>query len=234
LPVERKPLFRPDVLRQHLAAFAAPPRAEAFRPKLHAWADLISSGKADKLNEKELLPDFLTDFFQTLLGYTGPAGGSDLYTFRREKLVEVDGKFADAVIGHFDGSARPVAAVEGEGTRDPLDRPFAGRRISAVDQGYRYAINLRCDWIVVTSMRQTRLLLSRDNPAAPRPAPTAFLKACRQTSPCNGDTNRSGIVPPDRTSSSAAENRRIEDSRPPPACARPSGDTSGNTSRRIG
>jgi hypothetical protein len=59
LPVERKPLFRPDVLRQHLAAFAVPPRAQAFRPKLDAWADLISSGKADWLNEKELLPDFL-------------------------------------------------------------------------------------------------------------------------------------------------------------------------------
>jgi hypothetical protein len=50
-----------------------------------------------------------------------------------------------------------VIAVEGKGPKDPLDRPFAGRRMSAVDQGYRYAINLPCDWIVVTSMRQTRL-----------------------------------------------------------------------------
>ena len=41
--------------------------------------------------------------------------------------------------------------------KDPLDRPFAGRRMSAVDQGYRYAINLPCDWIIVTSIRQTRL-----------------------------------------------------------------------------
>lgn len=29
--------------------------------------------------------------------------------------------------------------------------------MSAVDQAYRYAINLPCDWIIVTSMRQTRL-----------------------------------------------------------------------------
>ena len=48
-------------------------------------------------------------------------------------------------------------AVEGKGPKDPLDRPFAGRKMSAVDQGYRYAINLPCDWIIVTSMRQTRL-----------------------------------------------------------------------------
>jgi len=35
-----------------------------------------------------------------------------------------------------------VAAVERKVARDPLDRPFAGRRMSAVDQAYRYAINL--------------------------------------------------------------------------------------------
>ena len=29
--------------------------------------------------------------------------------------------------------------------------------MSAVDQGYHYAINLPCDWIIVTSIRQTRL-----------------------------------------------------------------------------
>jgi hypothetical protein len=53
-------------------------------------------------------------------------------------------------------SVTPVA-LEGKGPRDPLDRPFAGRRMSAVDQAYRYAINLPCDWILVTSVRETRL-----------------------------------------------------------------------------
>lgn len=47
--------------------------------------------------------------------------------------------------------------MEGKGTRDPLEIPFGGRRMSAVDQCYRYAINLPCDWIIVTSMRETRL-----------------------------------------------------------------------------
>jgi hypothetical protein len=62
------------------------------------------------------------------------------------------------VLGQF-GSARSdfVIAVEGKGPRDPLDRPFAGRRLSAVEQGYRYAVNLPCDWILITSMRETRL-----------------------------------------------------------------------------
>ena len=70
----------------------------------------------------------------------------------------MDGKVADAVLGRFQkDKAQFVAVLEGKGARDPLDHPFAGRRMSAVDQAYRYAINLPCDWIIVTSMRETRL-----------------------------------------------------------------------------
>ncbi len=75
--------------------------------------------------------------------------------------MEVDGKFADAVLGEFGtsagGSEKFLVAAGGRGRKDPLERPYGGRRMSAVDQGYRYAINLPCDWIVVTSIRQTRL-----------------------------------------------------------------------------
>ena len=73
MPIEAKPLFRPDVLRTHLAAFELPAGADAFRPKLAHWADLLSTGRANTLKEQEILPDFLTDFFCELLGYTRPA-----------------------------------------------------------------------------------------------------------------------------------------------------------------
>jgi hypothetical protein len=154
VPVEAKPLFRPDVLKLHLSAFTMP---AIDASKLGHWAGLIASGRIDGFREQEILRDFLTDVFVGVLGYTGPAAGHDRYTIRYERHVEVDGKFADAVLGDFNGHQRFVVAIEGKGPRDPLDRPFAGRRMSAVDQGYRYAINLPCDWILVTSMRQTRL-----------------------------------------------------------------------------
>ncbi len=124
--------------------------------KLSHWASLISTGRLDGFGEQEILPDFLADFFVSLLGYTRPAG-HERYTLGYERHVEVDGKYADAVLGDFNGQQRYTVAVEGKGPRDPLDRPYAGRRMSAVDQGYRYAINLPCDWILVTSIRQTRL-----------------------------------------------------------------------------
>jgi hypothetical protein len=129
-----------------------------MREVLGRWAGLLASAQADTLKEQELLPDFLTDIFCGILGYTRAVDNAERYSFSREKFVEVDGKFADAVLGELRPSgSRFVVAVEGKGPKDPLDRPYAGRKMSAVDQGYRYAINLPCDWIIVTSMRQTRL-----------------------------------------------------------------------------
>jgi hypothetical protein len=158
MAVESRPLFHPEVIRQHLRSFALPEHIQSQQPTLNHWAELISSGRADKFKETDLLPDFITDFFCKLLGYTRPAGPSDSYTLSRETHVEVDGQFADAVLGRFRSEEKQfIVALEGKGTRDPLDRPFAGRRMSAVDQGYRYAINLQCDWVIITSMRETRL-----------------------------------------------------------------------------
>ena len=170
----------PEVLRQQVRSFNIPDQTAAWQPKLQHWADLITSGRADAFKESELLPDFLTDIFCGLLGYSGPLGRTDphnshnshpshlsdtvhaespdTYTLSRERHVEVDGEFADAVLGRFQKDKEQfIAVLEGKGTRDPLERPFAGRRMSAVDQAYRYAINLPCDWIIVTSMRETRL-----------------------------------------------------------------------------
>jgi hypothetical protein len=101
MAVESKPLFHPEVLRQQVRSFNLPEQTVVWQPKLQHWADLITSGRADELTETTLLPDFLTDFFYGLLGYTGPAEAADTYTLSRERHVEVDGKFADAVLGRF-------------------------------------------------------------------------------------------------------------------------------------
>ena len=155
VPVNPKPLFRPEVVRPRLAALVLPSGASAT---LARWGEMLASGRADAFNEKELLPDFLSDIFGGSWATTRAVNDGRRWTASWEKHVQVDGKFADAVLGDFrPDSERFVVAVEGKGPKDPLDRPHAGRKMSAVDQGYRYAINLPCDWIVVTSMRETRL-----------------------------------------------------------------------------
>jgi hypothetical protein len=76
MALESKPLFHPEVIRQQVRAFNLPERVADWQPKLQTWADLIASGRADDFKETALLPDFLTDIFCGLLGYTGPAGAS--------------------------------------------------------------------------------------------------------------------------------------------------------------
>ncbi len=160
MPVEAKPLFRPDALRTKLAAFTLPGAAASARPKLTNWNELLSSKAAEKMKETELLGDFIRDVFVDLLGYIGPASGLPIYTLKRESLVQVDSKRADAALGRFtlaDAHADFVVAIEGKGPRDPLDRPFGSRKRSAVEQALQYAVNLEIDWFLVTNMREIRL-----------------------------------------------------------------------------
>lgn len=158
MPVKPKPLFRADVLRPRVGRFDLPDRVAAFRPKLENWAALFTSGRADDVKESELLGKFVNEFFGELLGYVHRVDGGERYTLSQEAHVQVAGDFADAVLGRFGGAAPEyVVVVEGKGPKDPLDRPYAGRKWSAVDQAYDYAQNLPCDWIIVTSTRETRL-----------------------------------------------------------------------------
>ena len=157
MPTDIKPLFRPEAVRPNLASVTLPPAGSPGRVKLDQWAKLLASAAVDKQKETELLPAFIRDIFETLLGYVGQP--AETYTLKREALVKVDGKFADAALGRFGpgDAAAFVAAVEGKGPRDPLDRPFAGRAHSAVDQALQYAVQLRIDWYLVTNLREVRL-----------------------------------------------------------------------------
>ncbi len=101
MPVDSKPLFRPEAIRPHLAKFTLPAAAVALKPKLAKWAALLESAEGLARKETELLPNFIRDVFEDLLGYVGPPGSP--YTLKREALVKVDGKFADAGFGRFGG-----------------------------------------------------------------------------------------------------------------------------------
>jgi type I restriction-modification system DNA methylase subunit len=216
MPTEAKPLFRLDALRTKLAAFVLPSTSASVQPRLGNWTDLLSSKAAEKMKETELLADFIRDVFGDLLGYVGPASGSGVYTLKRESLVQVDGKFADAALGRFtlaDGQADFVAVIEGKGPRDPLDRPFGSRKRSAVEQALQYAVNLQIDWFLVTNMRETRLFhkghdlftyerfetarLAGDDAALKR---FAFLLGAERVVPAAGPTHLDALL---------ADSRRI-------------------------
>jgi hypothetical protein len=101
VPVEAKPIFRPDVIRLPILGYTPPESVSRGRAKLGKWAEIIASGSVDAHKEVEILGDFLNDVFCELLGYTRAVDDPKRYTFSREKHVQANGKFADAVLGEF-------------------------------------------------------------------------------------------------------------------------------------
>jgi hypothetical protein len=63
MPVERKPLFRAEIVAPQAAAQTSDSGIEDGRAIFRRWAELVSSPRAEKLTESELLPDFLTDVY---------------------------------------------------------------------------------------------------------------------------------------------------------------------------
>ena len=101
MPVEAKPIFRPDVIRLPLLGFSVPDHVAQLRPKLEKWAEIIATGSVDAHKEQEPLGDFINDVFCELLGYARAVDNPTRYTISREKHVQANGKFADAVLGEF-------------------------------------------------------------------------------------------------------------------------------------
>ena len=149
-------LFRPEALREPLRGFTMPERIATLRPRLEAWAELIRSRRIDDHKEQSLLQDFETFMLGAVLGYRRPVDGPD-YQLKYEVHVGSRVARADGSIGHYGADDRHLIAVEGKGPKDPLDRPYAGRTRSAVDQALGYAFDLNCDWFIVTNMVETRL-----------------------------------------------------------------------------
>lgn len=108
VPVDAKPLFRPDALRPLLKSFQLPANFTEKQAIVQKWATLFASDKADQFREQELLADFVSDMFCGVLGYERPADNPNRYTRAREKYLEVDGKFADAVLGGQYMEAVPI------------------------------------------------------------------------------------------------------------------------------
>ena len=161
MPVERKPVFSEKVLRAHLATAQIDTPKDRHLQYLQNWAELIKTRQIFRSKETALFPDFVSQIFDGLLGYRGEVSSGDAYTRTREKFTGASRGFVDLALGWFSkepgGVNRAVVAVEGKGPKDPLDVTFGSRDKSAVDQAYNYAIDLRCEWIMVTNLLEVRL-----------------------------------------------------------------------------
>ncbi|MEP5762930.1 MAG: hypothetical protein ABJ327_27130 [Litoreibacter sp.] len=67
-------LFNRKTLKRHIKA---DPISSDHLAALEAWAELISSGRIERLKETALHGQFASKIVEGVLGYHGPAGGAD-------------------------------------------------------------------------------------------------------------------------------------------------------------
>lgn len=147
-------LFNRKTLRRHLKPQPIPP---AHSDLLTSWAELIDSGRVYTFKETSLHGEFAAKIIEGVLGYHGPAGGSE-YTLATEQAI-LRGS-VDLALGRFGGKTPEILApfeLKGADTRD-LDAIMPGRNKTPVQQAWEYAMNARgVKWVLVSNMIELRL-----------------------------------------------------------------------------
>jgi len=158
MPLERKPLFNQRLLHMRLDNYQVPEPLNTKLAAVQRWRTTLGSGWLVEAKGTQLQGIFLTDFFQTILGYRDLTEGADHWTYDREVRADADGKTADGALGYFTPTQRSYsAAIELKGAGTDLDARASGQRWTAVEQAYQYAVNLECNWIIVSNYREIRL-----------------------------------------------------------------------------
>lgn len=78
-------LFNRKTLKRHIKADPIPTDHLAA---LEAWAELISSGRIERLKETALHGQFASKIVEEVLGYRGPAGGADYNVSTEQNIRE--------------------------------------------------------------------------------------------------------------------------------------------------
>ena len=146
-------LFNRKTLKRHIKADPVPSEHLAA---LEAWAELISSGRIERLKETALHGQFASKIVEGVLGYHGPAGGADYNVSTEQNILRGS---VDLALGRFGGKTPDIVApfeLKGADTRD-LDAIMPGRNKSPVQQAWEYAMNARgVKWVLVSNMIELR------------------------------------------------------------------------------
>lgn len=147
-------LFNRKTIARHTQATDIP---EDHLVNLQAWAELINDGRIYSLKEVALHGQFTAKIVEGVLGYHGPAGGTD-YTVATEQTI-LRGS-VDLALGRFGGTQPEILApfeLKGADTRD-LDAIMSGRNKSPVQQAWEYAMNAPgVKWVLVSNYVELRL-----------------------------------------------------------------------------
>ncbi|MFT5876133.1 MAG: hypothetical protein ACI8WT_005137, partial [Clostridium sp.] len=130
------------------------------------WTTLINKGEIYKKNEKSLQGDFLTLFFNDILGFKKIHGNNE-WNIVQEGKTEFDATVPDGILGFFTNNYKEVKVViELKDANTDLDKRQKANHDfrSPVEQAFNYSYKYRgkCRWTIVSNFVQIRLYHSLD------------------------------------------------------------------------
>ena len=148
-------LFNTKTIARHIGQNIQVPAAHAER--LEEWAEMIRSGRIQRIKETALHGDFKGKIVEAVLGYTSEVQGAH-HTVTSEKAI-LRGS-VDLAIGNFGPEKSQIIApfeLKGAKTKD-LDAIMPGRAKSPVQQAWEYATNAPgVKWVLVSNYVELRL-----------------------------------------------------------------------------
>lgn len=148
-------LFNAKTISRHIGGGSQIPAVHEER--LAEWAEMIRSGRIERIKETALHGDFKSKIVEAVLGYTSEVQNAH-HTVTSEKAI-LRGS-VDLALGHFGPSQSQIIApfeLKGAKTKD-LDAIMPGRAKSPVQQAWEYATNAPgVKWVLVSNYVELRL-----------------------------------------------------------------------------
>ncbi|MBP9819112.1 N-6 DNA methylase [Candidatus Woesebacteria bacterium] len=156
-------LFNKKLLSQHLTRYEFPSglELEEIQRILSGWQKALKDSNLDRTKETGIQGQFLTKFFETVLGYDTQTSGKEQWHLNQEPKTEVDAQEADGALGFFTKDSSKVwAVIELKDAKTSLDKKQSGRigKLTPVEQAFQYLNKFDgCKWAIVSNFREIRI-----------------------------------------------------------------------------
>jgi hypothetical protein len=123
-------LINKKTLQNKITHFQFPQNEELEKIQkiINAWQVALKDHDLDKTKETSVQGDFLTRFFEYILGYKNRVSGEEEWNLEKEPKNEIDSQEPDGSLGLFRKEKRITRAViELKDARTSLDKRQSGR-----------------------------------------------------------------------------------------------------------
>ena len=162
-------LLNKKLLQQKIATYEFPngEQLEKIKKLIEGWQKAIKNSNLDKTSEISIQGDFLTTFFQGILGYTSVVRGDDEWSINQHTKNDVDATKPDGTLGWFNKEKKEtLAVIELKDAKTPLDMKQMSRaeKYTPIEQAYLYSTKYSdCKWVIVSNFREIRLYSKSKN-----------------------------------------------------------------------